>query len=300
MSEPDFDWSLIRSFLAVIEAGSLLGAARRLRTTQPTIGRHVAQLEAQLGCALFERTGRGLVPTRVAQRIADQARHMAEGADAVARALSGVREDLSGTVRISASQAMAFNVLPAIVARLRVAHPQIQVELQSSNVLANLLRREADIAVRMVAPEQGSVIARRLGASKVGAYASADYVARRGRPNTPAELLAHDLVGLVDDAALLRGFADAGVPARREDFAVRSDDPLVVWQLVRAGLGIGFFADSLARCDPALVALLPGVGPLLPVWLVVHNEIRGNPAIRTVYDFLAAELERELAPAGSP
>jgi DNA-binding transcriptional LysR family regulator len=296
MSEPDFDWSLMRSFLAVIEAGSLLGAARRLRTTQPTIGRHIAQLEVQLGCALFERTGRGLTPTRVAQRIAEQARHMAEGADAVARALSGVRADLSGTVRVSASQAVAFNVLPPIIARLRAAYPQIQVEVQSSNALANLLRHEADIAVRMVAPEQGSVVARRLGVSKVGAYASADYVARRGRPLKPADLLGHDLVGLVDDAALLRGFAEAGVPARREDFAVRSDDLLVVWQLVRAGLGVGFFADSLARRDPLLVALLPDIGPRLPVWLAVHSEIRGNPAIRTVYDFLAAELEREFAP----
>jgi DNA-binding transcriptional LysR family regulator len=193
---------------------------------------------------------------------------------------------------------VAFNVLPEMIARLRVAHPEIQVELQSSNALANLLRREADIAVRMVAPEQGSVVARRLGSSKIGAYASSDYIARRGRPTTPAQMLQHDLVGLVDDAALLRGFADAGVAATRGHFAVRADDPLVVWQLVRAGLGIGFFADSLARRDAGLVAVLPEVGPHLPVWLVVHNEIRGNPAIRAVYDFLGAELERELASAG--
>lgn len=295
MSEPDFDWTLIRSFLAVMEAGSLLGASKRLHTTQPTIGRHIAQLESQLGCALFERTGRGLSPTRVALRIAEDAQRMADGAHAVARALYSLREDVSGSVRISASQTMAYVVLPEIVQRLRSVHPQIHVEIQSTNAVANLLRREADIAVRMLAPEQGSVVARRLGVSKVSAYASRDYFQRRGQPVRPAELLQHDLIGLIDDDVLLRGFAEGGVTATRENFQVRTDDQLVVWQLVRAGLGIGFLTDSIAQRDPSLVRVLPEVGPVMPVWLVVHNEIRGNPAIRVVFDFLASELERELA-----
>jgi DNA-binding transcriptional LysR family regulator len=296
VSEPDFDWTLIRSFLAVMEAGSLLGASRRLHASQPTIGRHVAQLEAQLGCALFERTGRGLAPTRVAYRIAEDAQRMAEGAHGVARAIAGTRQNVSGSVRISASQTMAFVVLPEIIGRLRAANPQIQVELQATDTVANLLRREADIAVRMVMPEQGSLIARKLGTSKIGAYASRDYVLRRGQPVAPPELLQHDLIGLIDDDVILRGFAAGGIPATRESFAVRTDDPLVVWQLVRAGLGIGFLADKVAKRDPSLVQLIPEVGPTMPVWLVVHNEIRGNPAIKVVFDFLAAELERELAP----
>lgn len=289
----------MRSFLAAFEAGSMLAASRRLRATQTTISRHITQLETQLGCALFERTGRGLMPTRAAQRIALEAQRMADGAHAVARALSDVRESISGTVRISASQAMSFSVLPPIIARLRAAHPQVQIELQSSAAVANLLRREADIAVRLVAPEQGNLVARRLGESKVGAYASVDYIARRGQPRTAAELLQHDLIGLIDDDALLRGFAQSGVNAKHEDFAMRTDDPLIVWQAVRAGLGIGFFVDSLALNDPMLVPLLPNVGPRLTVWLVVHNEIRGNPAIRAVYDFLAVELNHVLA-AGAP
>lgn len=299
VSESDFDWTLVRSFLAVMEAGSLLGASKRLRATQPTIGRHIAQLESQLGCALFERTGRGLSPTRLAYRIAEDAQRMAEGAHGVARVIAGSREDVSGSVRISASQTMAVVVLPGVIGRLRAANPQIQVELQATDAVANLLRREADIAVRMVMPEQGSVIARRLGASKVGAYASRDYVQRRGQPASPAELLQHDLIGLLDDDAILRGFAERGIPATRESFAVRTDDSLMVWQLVRAGLGIGFLPDTVAKRDPSLVQLLPEVGPTMPVWLVVHNEIRGNPAIKVVFDFLASELERELGPASA-
>lgn len=296
MSDSDFDWTLIRSFLAVMEAGSLLGASKRLHATQPTVGRHVAQLESQLGCALFERTGRGLSPTRVAYRIAEEAQRMAEGAHGVARAIASSRQNVSGSVRISASQTMAFIVLPEIISRLRSAHPQIQLELQATDVVANLLRREADIAVRMVMPEQGSVIARRLGAYKIGAYASRDYVLRRGHPAAPPELLQHDLIGLIEDDVILRGFAEGGIPATRESFAVRTDDSLVVWQLVRAGLGVGFLADNLAKRDPSLVQLLPDVGPTMPVWLVVHNEIRGNPAIKVVFDFLASELECELGP----
>lgn len=144
----DFDWRLVRSFLAALDRGSLLGAAKALRSTQPTVGRHVAELEAQFGVLLFERTGRGLLPTPTALRLAESARAMESAADQLARSVSGAEAGASGTVRITASQPVACILLPPVLAQMRQTLPEVQVELVSSNEVSNLLRREADIALR--------------------------------------------------------------------------------------------------------------------------------------------------------
>lgn len=286
-----FDWSLVRSFLAVLERGSLLAAARHLQSTQPTVGRHVAELEAQLGVVLFDRTGRGLQATEAALRLADAARAMQGGADALARSAMRTHNVVSGTVRISASQPVACYVLPGLLARMRLSLPDVQVELVATNAVSNLLRREADIAVRMVQPKQATVIARRVGKVTLRACAHQDYLRRRGMPRQPTDLLEHDLIGgdLKNDT--LKGFAAAGLPVTREQFAFRTDDLIVVWEAVKAGLGIGFVSEHQIRTDPAVIPLLPRlkIDPL-PVWLVVHKEIRTSKRIRGVYDFLADAL----------
>ena len=286
-----FDWSLVRSFLAVLEHGSLLAAAGHLRSSQPTVGRHVAQLEAQLGLALFDRTGRGMIPTESALRLADAARAMQSGADQLARSVMRADRSASGTVRITASQPVACFVLPPLLARMRLSLPQVQVELVAGNAVSNLIRREADIAVRMVRPEQASVVARRVGRVALRVCAHQDYLRRRGVPRHPPDLLSHDLIGDDRNEGILRGFASVGFPVGRERFAFRTDDLIVAWQAVRAGLGIGFVSEHLLRTDPAVVPLLPSlrIEPL-PVWLAVHKEIRTSRRIRAVYDFLADAL----------
>lgn len=286
-----FDWSLVRSFLAVLEHGSLLAAARQLQSSQPTIGRHVAELESQLGLALFDRTGRGLLPTEAALRLAESARAMQSGADQLARSVVGSDRSASGTVRITASQPVACHVLPPLLVQMRLTLPEIQVELVVSNAVSNLLRREADIAVRMVQPKQAAVIARRVGKVTLKACAHQDYLRRRGIPRHTADLLSHDLIGGDRNEETLKGFAVRGLPVTREQFAFRSDDLIAVWQAVRAGLGIGFVSEYLIRTEPAVVPLLPKlkIEPL-PVWLAVHREIRTSKRIRAVYDFLAEAL----------
>jgi DNA-binding transcriptional LysR family regulator len=291
----DFDWTLMRSFLAVVEHGSLLGAARHLSSSQPTLGRHIAQLEQQLGVALFERTGRGLTPTAVALSIAEHARTMEGSAAAISRTLTGASETTTGTVRLTASQAVACYLLPPILARLRQHAPGITLELVSSNAVSNLLRREADIAVRMVRPDQASLIARRVGQVQVGCYATREYLTRHGTPRSAEDLFAHDLIGMDQDDTILRGFAAMGAPITREQFILRTDDHIAGWQAVRAGLGIGFGATYIGDADPQVVRLLPQlpVKPL-PAWLTVHREIRASQRIRLVYDFLADEIREAL------
>ena len=289
----DFDWSLVRSFLAALDHGSLLGAARALGASQPTIGRHVAELESQLGAVLFERTGRGLLPTAMALRLADAARAMEESALQLARNVSGAEAGASGTVRITASQPVACFVMPPVLAQMRLALPDIQVELVSSNEVTNLLRREADIALRMVQPDQASLVTKRIAKVTLGAYAHRDYLRRRGTPRQLQDLLAHELVGNDKDEAMLRGFARFGFPVTREAFAFRTDDLVAYWEAVRAGLGVGFIADYLARMDNQLVPILPMLKiPPLPIWLTVHREIRTSRRIRAVYDFLATAVPK--------
>ncbi len=287
-----FDWNLIRTLLATLEQGSLLGAARVLQLSQPTVGRHVAELERQLGTVLFERTGRGLSPTAAALLLAEGARTMESGALQLGRVLRGELARETGTVRLSASTPVATYLLPAVLARMRQRLPGIQVELVASNAVSNLLRREADIAVRMVRPAQGTLIGRKIAEVRLGAYAHRSYLARRPAPRQLADLLQHDLIAGDSDTTVLQGCQAMGLSIDASAFALRCDDMIVQWQAVLAGLGIGFAADYVARAQPDVSAVLGGVLkiPPLPMWLVVHREIRSNPRIRSVYDFLATEL----------
>jgi DNA-binding transcriptional LysR family regulator len=290
-----FDWRLIQSFLAVLEHGSLLGAARALQSSQPTMGRHIADLEAQLGVVLFERTGRGLQPTATALRLATSARAMEAGALQLAHGVSSAQMGVRGSVRITASQPVACLLLPPLLLQMRQALPDIQVELVASNDVTNLLRREADIALRMVRPDQSSLVARRIGTVALGAFAHRDYLRRRGVPRQPTDLLAHELVGNDRNEDILRGFAALGYPVGREQFAFRTDDLMAYWQAVRAGLGIGFVAHYMARTDPDVQPVLPMLKPPpLPIWLTVHREIRTSARIRAVYDFLAEAVPQAL------
>jgi DNA-binding transcriptional LysR family regulator len=178
---------------------------------------------------------------------------------------------------------------------MRTELPEIQVELVVSNSVSNLLRREADIALRMLQPDQASLVARRIANVTLGAYAHREYLRRRGTPRQHTELLRHELVGHDRDETLLRGFSQFGHAVQPENFAFRTDDLIAYWEAVRAGLGIGFLPDYLAQRDPQLRKVLPSLKiPPLPIWLTVHREIRTSPRIRAVFDFLAGAVAAAL------
>jgi len=290
-----FDWGLVRSFVAVLDAGSLMGAARHLGAQQPTLSRHIAELEAQLGTALFERSGRGMVPTAAALALADAARATSEGAEAFTGAVAGRRAATTGTVRITTSQVAASYLLPTVLAELQRTEPGIQIELVVSNAVTNLLRREADIAVRMVRPGQGSLVARKLGDIAIVACAHRRYLRRHGTPQSPQELLRHRLIGYDRDDTILRGFQRQGVRLAAGHFAFRTDDHIAYGQLVAAGAGIGFVAAYNLPFWDGVIPVLPALRiPSLPCWLAVHREIRGNAIVRRVYDFLADAVAARL------
>jgi len=299
MDSKMLDWALLRSFLAVIDDGSLLRAAKRLGTYQPTLSRQIAELEAQLGVPLFERTGRGLTPTVAGLKIVAPARRMAEAARALQSTVLGPGPEKRATVRIACSHVVATYLLPACLGRLRVAQPTIQIDLVVSNELSNLLRREADIALRMVRPTQSSLTTRRVANIEFGLFASKRYLRRRGRPSNAEHLLEHDLIGQDRDTDLIRVLQSANLAVVRDSFAVRTDDQVTHLSLIAHDVGIGFAPCYVGRQLPAVERVLTSLPvPSLPIWLTVHREIKSNWAIRAVYDFLGDDIKTSFSAVG--
>ncbi|MBW8845271.1 MAG: LysR family transcriptional regulator [Burkholderiales bacterium] len=289
-------WELLHTFLSVLREGSLSGAARGLGLTQPTVGRHVAALEAVLAQPLFTRSPTGLLPTEAALALRGHAEQMEAAAAALQRAASsGAHGEVSGTVRVTASEVIGVEVLAGIVAELRERHPGLVLELALSNQLQDLLRREADIAVRMTPPEQGQLIARRVGAIELGWFAHPDYLDRHGRPATLAELRGHTLIGFDTMTPFIRAAAKRLTGIGRDNFALRCDSDLAQLALIRAGAGIGFCQVALARRAPALERLLPEqFGWPLETWIAMHEDLRQSAPCRAVFDALVDGLTRHV------
>ncbi|MXN80229.1 LysR family transcriptional regulator, partial [Burkholderia sp. 4701] len=276
----------------VLREGSLSGAARALGLTQPTVGRHVAALEAALRVPLFTRSSSGLMPTDVALALRAHAEAMESTADALARAATSFGEDVRGVVRISASDVVGVEVLPPIVARLRQRHPALTVELALTNRVQDLLRREADIAVRMTRPGQTQLIARHIGGIELGLHAHRDYLARRGTPRDAGELVRHALIGHDRPTAFIRQIAKSFPGFDRGAFALRTDSDLAQLALIRCGAGIGACQAALAKRDPALVRVLPkAFAGRLDMWVTMHEDLRGSPRCRAAFDALAEGLD---------
>jgi DNA-binding transcriptional LysR family regulator len=291
MDKAEPGWELYRSFLAVMREGSLSAAARTLGMTQPSLGRHMRELESALGAALFTRSPQGLTPTALARELLPHAVDMAAASAALRRSASAGQDVLAGTVRISASEVIGAEVLPSILADFRQQHPGVVLELVLSNQASDLLRRDADIAVRMVQPTQDALVARHVGAVELGLFAHRQYLERHGQPVTLSELAGHALIGYDTEAPYVRRLRPEGVPYAREHFALRTDSDLAALAAVRAGLGIGFMQAQLARRDAQLVRLLPAELSLaLDTWVVMHEDLRQSLRVRRLFEHLAEAL----------
>lgn len=296
----EIDWNLIKSFVTVAETGSLSAAARKLSASQPTLGRHISELEQALGVTLFRRGRRGYELTEAGSTLFERGKVVSEQATAFSLLALGSVEAIEGTVRIAASEVVAAYVLPEMTMRLGIEEPGIEVEIVASNQVENLLRRDADIAIRMVKPAQNELMARKVTDIPLVACAARSYLDRRGRPREAGDLASHDLIGFDRGDDIIRGFAQLGVPLTRNAFRFRTDNQIVLWEAVRAGNGIGFGQEPLADRDPLVETLLPGLAlPTLPVWLAMHRDVRTSVRIRRVADFLHEELKRYSAGAGS-
>ncbi|MFP5075931.1 LysR family transcriptional regulator [Rhizobium sp. YIM 134829] len=297
---PDFDlagvdWSLIRAFVAVVRTGNLTRAAKILKTTQPTVGRQIRRLEELTGEVLFDRTIAGLRPTAEAAQLYERAEAVDRAVTQFVTALRGRPAGVSGTVRVTSSQIFGAHILPALIAPLLEAHPTLEIELLVSDAVDNLLRREADIAVRFAPPDQAELITRRLGSVSLGLYASRAYLDRTGRgvPRAAADLAGHRVVGEEEGSRAVAFGRQYGVAIRKADIGFRSASMPAQRAAILAGIGIGPMLVHLAEIEPSLVRILPDITvATLPLWLVAHDDLPRSARLRAVFDHLAAELKR--------
>lgn len=286
-----FDWNRARAFLVTAEEGSLSAAARALGLAQPTLGRQVDALEQELGVVLFERVGRGLRLTPAGHELIAAARAMGEAAQRLSIAAYGQNESIEGRVVISASDAYSGLLLPPILARLKAAEPRITIEIVASNDASDLLRREADIAIRNFRPTEPDLVARRLRDAGARLYGTPAYLESLGPLRTASDLGRARIVGIGNDEALIKGLNAIGIGLTMSSIALSCDNFLVMWAMVKQGLGLGIIDDRIGDADPQVARALPDLAPLIfPVWLVAHREIHNSPRLRLVFDALAAAL----------
>jgi DNA-binding transcriptional LysR family regulator len=290
MSKSEPSWELYGAFLAVMRTGSLSGAARALGVAQPTVRRQIESLEQQLSVALFTRTPNGLMPTELARATLPYAESLAASAKAFVRSVSAGRDANAGTVRITASEVVGVEVLPPMLTELRRQHPRLQLELAVTNRNEDLLRRDADVALRMTEPTQAGLVRKLAARIELGLYASTSYLARHPAPRSPQDLTdGHTLVGPDRARAQLEALAAAGLPIESRAFAFRTDSDVAQLAAVRAGLGIGVCQVPLRG---TLVRVLPKLAFHLDAWVVTHEDLRQVRRIRTVFDCLVEDLRR--------
>lgn len=292
-----FDWNRARAFLVTAEEGSLSAAARALNMAQPTLGRQVSALEEELGVALFERTGRGLRLTPTGRDLVEHVRQMGEAATRISRTASGHTTDIAGRVLISASEIYSAFLLPPAIAELRESAPALHIEVVATNAIADLRRREADIAIRNIEPTDSDLIGKRFPDDTGWFYASETYLARRGEPQTLADLNTHDFLAMGSVETMIEAFGAFDIPLAAHNLHIRSDNHLVHWELARQGVAIGVAPDFLGRDTPGMRRLLPGYGPIhYPAWLVAHRDVKTSRRIRLVWDVLERHIAGRLRP----
>ena len=291
MTGADPNWDLYRTFLAVLQEGSLSGAARALGLAQPTIGRHIDALEEAVGFQLFTRSQHGFAPTEAAAELRPYAEALSATAASLLRVASGQGDAVQGAVRVTASEVVGVEILPPILTKLREQYPRLVIELAPSNRIEDLLRRDADIAIRMLPPSQEALIAKRLGDIRLGLHAHRRYLKRHGTPTRMEELRDHSVIGFDTETAAIRSILKGTPGFGRAMFALRSNSDLAQLAAIRAGYGIGGCQVGLGKRDKDLVRVLPDAFELkLDTWIAMHENLRTSHRCRIVFDALAEGL----------
>lgn len=282
------DWSLYRAFAAALQHGSLTAAARELGLSQPTLGRRIGALEAHLGYALFSRSPEGLTPTPEAQALRPHLASLEAAAATLGEAAAGVRPIARSLVRVAASEIIAAEVLPRALRNLRRVSPDLELSVSVSNGVEDILRREADIAVRMTRPHQPDLLGRKVGDVELGLFAHPSCFASRAPPSEPAELKDYPLIGFETPRAYTQILQFEGEALRSDQFVYRTDSDTAQIGAIRAGLGIGVchvpLASGLSR------VLAQHFCPRVEMWLVINRDLMRTRRFRQTFRSLSMEL----------
>lgn len=291
----EFDWNQARGFHATAKTGSYSAAAKKLGLTQPTLSRQVNALEEKLDVTLFEQVGKRLVLTASGQELFKHVENMREAADALALSATGQSQSITGTVSISVSDGLAIIWLPKILEQLREEAPGITIEIIVSNSLSDLRRREADIAIRHVRPDDPELIGKLIKECEARFYASKDWIKINGHPKKADEVTSADFIAYDSHGQFVDYMRQLGIKLDMNEIRLVSENSALVWEMVKNGLGIGAMMTEIAEIEPFVVPVLDQVPPIeFPIWLVTHKELRTSRRIRIVFDFLSDALKRTI------
>jgi len=284
-----FNWDDLKYFLAMSEEGSLSAAARKLSVSQPTLSRRLTSLEDDVGAELFTRTRSGLEMTALGEQLVQHARHMQDDVHSVERLITGHDSSLKGSVVISCTETLGAEWLVKHTRPFHDQFPGITVEIKVANATSDLLRREADIALRMFRPDQNDLVAKKVATMNYGYYATREYLERRGTPQNFGDIRDHNFI-LPHDEILAHTAKTVKRPFRPPvtEAVFRSNSLLALESAVREGFGIGAYSCLQAKGDNNLVRLFGDYTVFTAdLWLVSHAELRRSARIRAMYDYLS-------------
>ena len=288
------DRGALKDVVAVAETGSLTGAANRLGTSQPTMGRRIEQLEQQLDTRLFNRSSKGLILTPSGEKILDYARQMAEHASAIERIASGADQRLEGVVRLTMTDHMGNYWLPSKLGEFHQRFPGLRLEIVVENRNLDLFKREADIAVRFGRPHQLDLVVRKSINYHYGLYASSEYLDLHGRPNSLKDLATHHFISydetIFNNAALKRLESIFG----QNNILQRYTSNTGLMNSLKQGLGLSVVGCYFADQEPTLERLMSERFDYgFDAWVVTHSDLFKNVRIKAVFDFLIEKLAED-------
>ena len=289
-----FDWNDLRYFLAVAREGSTLAAARALRTSQTTVARRIAALEAALGVPLFERRQGGYSATPAGADLLARAEQVEASANLFGDAASAHSRDLKGTVKITTEEIYAVTLLAPFLPELHDKHPEIVIELDTSQQVRDLGAGEADISLRSTKSVQSAgLVGRQLCVDDWTLYCSRDYAARHGTPSSLADLKKHPFIGGGGGNLWIHYQAWLQALGLEQQIAMHHATSGGLLSGVRSGFGIAVLPCVVGDADPDLIQCLPpraGHGRIL--WLFTHDRVKHTPRVRAVTDFLYERISR--------
>ena len=293
-----FDWNDLRYFVAVAREGSTLAAARDLRISQTTVARRIAALEDAVKLPLFERRQAGYALTPAGQDLLARAEAVEQAAAGFADAAAAHGRDLTGTVRITTEEVYAITLLAPALADLHRLHPDIMIDVDTSQAVRDLGAGEADISLRSTkgkTAQAAGLVGRQLCRDDWTLYCSREYAARQGVPNNRQELGRHAIIGGGGGNLWVHYKAWLESLGLESQVAMHHATSGGLLSGVRSGFGIAVLPCIVGDADPELVRCLPPRDDHdRTLWLFTHERVRHTPRVRVVIDFLYERLSRHV------
>jgi DNA-binding transcriptional LysR family regulator len=284
------NWDNARFFLAVARTGTLRGAAAQLNVDQATVGRRIAALEESLSATLFLRMPTLFVLTPAGEALLGPAGTMEQAALVIERRVAGLDDQLAGTIRVATTDTLGKRFVVPAIARMRQAHPGIEIVCVTAAQIANLTRREADLAIRTVRPDSPDLIVRRLGQLEMRCYASRAYRAARGEPREGEAFEGHDLVMYQQPVVPSMWTALCGEPTSRGRVVFQTSSTAMLFEAAIAGIGIAELPSFRADSAPELVRIMPHRCNRFDAWLVAHADLYKTARMQALISAVVEEF----------